>query len=801
MSKDRKKVVHIHSNVNDKQPTPATLELGELGVNNAAGNAFISTKNSNDEVVRFSEDGTIVNWMEYKEVIPYEAYVRGSNSATTDVTVDDLANNKSNIVIKLNQVVARNTEYDEKVNGAKDIYGNEINPISADGYKDGAGLAIDMSRYAMIGANPSFSSITTTYGANLRGSELDINVNIIKESATTIDTTACTRNYNNTNDFKVVECTEGQGEAQINSSKKFNVKSNDIVLEQYGSDGETRIKSCSAITLQSKNIIMTDTDCGDGEVTFDINDLCLVGRTKMNIYGSETNFGIDCDDNTVAQNTNVYGNEILVSANTGSIIEAAKDDVCITAGDIASIYGETNTKIGITCDGSAKTSNLTFGGDVICLDSDDRANVYGTNKSDLGINCGDNDRSTVTRVHGDTVNVTGGTVNVNSETAINTTAATNLCEKGENSYFYGTKVTHIGQGCDGTKSSDSIIYERIPSASIYGIKASTVDGALDEVLDRNKIHYSKVEGTHSTTHVIWQDSGATENKIEFTTKETVVSMSSTTEPSDSDALKTYTLWQEIGEEVVPIGDINVPTCVNHLNRHMIKFQSGSTSTFDNQIYDPGKDCANSAETINIPTTISHLNRGNLTYTHNGFSGTFDPATDTEFTSPHSSLTISYGSTYALTSTGITYDTSADRSIVVPKTISDVTGGKIEADYDSECISVSGNVCVDGVVKANALYSTSDERLKENIYGISYDDYIKASNVSLKSFNFKDDETKTKTYGVIAQHLQNAGLNNIVHKDDKGNLSVDYISFLILRIASLENTIRQLSKEIENLKKG
>ena len=51
MSKDRKKLLHIHSSVNDKQPTPATLELGELGVNNAKGNAFISTKNSDGEVV------------------------------------------------------------------------------------------------------------------------------------------------------------------------------------------------------------------------------------------------------------------------------------------------------------------------------------------------------------------------------------------------------------------------------------------------------------------------------------------------------------------------------------------------------------------------------------------------------------------------------------------------------------------------------------------------------------------------------------------------------------------------------
>ena len=71
--------------------------------------------------------------------------------------------------------------------------------------------------------------------------------------------------------------------------------------------------------------------------------------------------------------------------------------------------------------------------------------------------------------------------------------------------------------------------------------------------------------------------------------------------------------------------------------------------------------------------------------------------------------------------------------------------------------------------------------------------------SLKSFNFKDDETKKKTYGVIAQDLQAVGLDNIVHKDENNNLSVDYTSLLILKIADLENTIKNLSEEIKNLK--
>lgn len=1657
MSKDRKKLLHIHSSVNDKQPTPATLELGELGVNNAKGNAFISTKNSDGEVVRFSEDETIIGWMEQKEVFPYEGYMRGAdNSQVSGVTEQDLLDNKSNLIIKLNQVVPENTDYspyDEKVNGAKDIYGNLINPISSGGYKDGAGLAIDMSKYAMIGANPSFSSITTTchatlngtteikgkgdgcgskftvevanacidatdtlneYGVNhsnfgtscdgtkisndttLKGKKIfidspsgDLTVDIqacnhisgrtndfvirecqdnggkveidttdidvsasttdvkscdrisaatdsyvvrectdgsgnvgvdtteikvsasttdiktcdrlsaatdnyvlrectdgsgkvgidttevkvsasttdvkscdrisaitndfqVKECAangkagissttinnsastidekactrisevtnqfnitectdgqgsvnvdtTSIDTTACTHNYNNTNDFKVTECTDGQGTTTIKSCKKFNVKSNDIVLEQCGNSGETKINSCKGIsaitdnfiveqcnsgkthihscaeiTLESKNITLTDGDCGSGQTTIEVNDLCLVGERKINVYGDETNVGLDCDDSKIATNTRVFGKGTLIttkatpttyagennietvaaqdikenadrdinetagrninetatgnineSTTNGNINESAKninntasndicdtaannatfygavktnvgincndtataatttvkggkvivdasttdlgltakqdilesaerdititanDDICETAGDEATFYGASLTRLGITCDGTTKTTQLEIGGEDVCVDANDRASMYGANKSDLGINCADNDRSTLTRVSGDTVNEGGNIVNTNAETSINETAptinetattsinekaptitesastsisetapnitetasqnitetatgkivntatgnvettsvnakitenaktnieetagtditetaghditetashdinntATNdiyvtagnkLCEKGKDSYFYGTNSTTIGKGCDDTLSSNITYWrnaEPVCDNGVVGFSATTVDGALDEVYYRSQVSMTSTGNTTgidvpvpetgtsivrsgSTTYTIHQDSDGCDKTYDFVVDNTIVSMSAYTYPAESELLKKYTLWQYIGDDRVEIGEINVPkdhliedvqivygqvtgdpssetgqtfvtcstvsqdchwyikmvwhtyrsetgehvdkvtylpaddfvtdiddkndkadrgvkvdvwydgkqnwvsadttvkimsydgasartfsksaavhtltaytlnsvsgdvktanaatnwtydpfdkkvtitaatdvnhlnrnrlkfvygdvcsgpaqsydpgagtvnttadtritevtiprnlsnlgytklnikygttsaeptqgfdpgstkdtctvgttditipscvshlnrhtikfqsgsastftnqtydpgkdcansaetinipTCVNHLNRHTIKFQSGSTSSFNNQTYDPGKDCANSAETINIPTAVSHLNRGKLTlthcsdtvtfdpatdtsmtmnhydlkYTHNGYTGTYNPCTSgTSFVAPHSALTINYGPTCNDTNAvNKTYDTSAAKTIVIPKTISDITGGAIKLNSCSgDCITVTGDICASGVVKATALYSTSDRNLKENINGINYEEYHKVSKVGLKSFNFKDDETKKKTYGIIAQDLQGVGLENIVHKDEQGNLSVDYTSFLILKIADLENTVKELMQEIKNLK--
>lgn len=144
MEKNRKKLIHAHSSVFDKEPTRDFLEYGELAVNNSEWMSFISTKNSRDDVIRFSEDRVLMDWVERKTVFPYTAVIDNV----------DLEKNKSNIEFKMNQLVAKDTPKSKDVNHAKDIDGQDI---EADG-----GFAIDMSRYAMIGANPSFKTISAT---------------------------------------------------------------------------------------------------------------------------------------------------------------------------------------------------------------------------------------------------------------------------------------------------------------------------------------------------------------------------------------------------------------------------------------------------------------------------------------------------------------------------------------------------------------------------------------------------------------------------------------------------------------
>ena len=571
MSKDRKKLLHIHSSVNDKQPTPATLELGELGVNNAKGNAFISTKNSDGEVVRFSEDETIIGWMEQKEVFPYEGYMRGADNSQVDgVTEQDLLDNKSNLIIKLNQVVPENTDYspyDEKVNGAKDIYGNLINPISSGGYKDGAGLAIDMSKYVMIGANPSFSSITTTCHATLNGTTeikgkgdgcgskftVDVANACVDASDTlneygvnhsnfgtscdgtkisndttlkgkkvfidspsgdlTVDIQACNHISGRTNDFVIRECQDNGGKVEIDTT--------DIDV----SASTTDVKSCDVIKLESRNIILTDGDCGNGEMTLETDDLCLAGNEKINVFGEKTNIGLDCDDSEIATNTRVFGKGTLITTNSDSTKYASQDNVEIVA-----------------------TKDIK---------EDANNNIY-------------------------------------------ITANNKFCEKANDSYLYGVNSIVIGKDCDDNLTPNIIYWrnsEQVCKDGVVGFSATTVDDALDEVYHRSQVSMTSTGNTTgidipvpdtvtsivrsgTTTYTIHQDSDGCDKTYDFTVDNTIVSMSAYTYGADEELAKKYSFWQYIGDKRVEIGEINIP------KDHILKDVSVVWGTLNGSTFTP-----------------------------------------------------------------------------------------------------------------------------------------------------------------------------------------------------------------------
>lgn len=359
MAKDRKKLQHMHSSILDKQPTPASLEVGEIAVNNAKDKEFLSIKNSNDKVVRFSSDGQIIEWMERKEVMPYKGYVRGKVGVTGTeddyksygITTDDLIRNESNIVIKLNQVAASATTKHDLVNGSKDKYGNLVNPTTDGGVNDGAGFFIDMSRYAMQGANPSFSGITTTCYANLNGttkikgtndscgSLFEVNVNTINETGNTVNISGNTVNISGTTTISGT-CTIGDTLIVKKGLEKSLSWAYGSVCNEPTSATSTNFKNDARFIIPKT---LSDVSCG----VVDLTDGCLNINKNICVGGKiEVSNGVfNTSDRRLKENIKKVGFEKMLAARNVTIQQfnyKNSDDNRLTYGIIAQEVQERN---------------------------------------------------------------------------------------------------------------------------------------------------------------------------------------------------------------------------------------------------------------------------------------------------------------------------------------------------------------------------------------------------------------------------------------------------------------------------
>lgn len=95
--------------------------------------------------------------------------------------------------------------------------------------------------------------------------------------------------------------------------------------------------------------------------------------------------------------------------------------------------------------------------------------------------------------------------------------------------------------------------------------------------------------------------------------------------------------------------------------------------------------------------------------------------------------------------------------------------------------------------ATHYYESSDQRLKENIQAILNKDNIP----QIKEFDWK--ESGEHSYGLIAQELEEQGYSELVSIKDDGYKTVNYSAALSLIVGKLQVKIRELEKEIEELK--
>ena len=404
MAKDRRKLQHIHSSIEDRQPTPATLEVGEIAVNNADKKEFLSIKSSQNKVVRFSSDEQMITWMEKKEVMPYVGYVRGDagpsatsgDSPTADsmgsygISNNDLLNNTSEIVIKLNQVAAKNTNKYNRVNASKDRYNKDVNPTTDSGINDGAGFFIDMSRYAMRGSNPSFSSLTVTDKTDLSGNTtisdgdgtgtrtgntFTINVTNKNENVSartsTIGTDALTVTGNSTTKVSGNTAISTNGTTTITSTGNTSIVTNGenkrITINSSGTGGDVRIYANDVLTATANTIVVSGTTSISAKTpttyisgtTLEVNEtnINLSGATNISgntvIGGTATIYGAT----TINNNLNVTGNTNITG--TTNISGATKiDDNLVVTGTL-NVSGATTINNNLNVTGNTNITGTT----------------------------------------------------------------------------------------------------------------------------------------------------------------------------------------------------------------------------------------------------------------------------------------------------------------------------------------------------------------------------------------------------------------------------------------------------------
>ena len=762
MAKDRKKLLHIHSSIPDKQPTAASLEVGEIAVNNSKDQEFLSVKNSDNKVVRFSSDEQIVTIMEKKEVIPYSGSVDNVHLDT----------NRSNIEIKLNQVVAENTVKHDVVNGAKDIDGNLVNPTTDGGLTNGAGFAIDMSQYAMIGANPSFSGVTTTCYTNLNGTTTIKGTNGTCGSLLDIDVA--------TENGKITTATNTIGTATTNVT---------AATTTIGTATTNVTSANTTIGTDILHVTGTTTETHDGTVTITNN----TGKT-------ETTNGA----NTVNNNNNYTVNT------TGVTTMSSTGNTCINSQADAAFYGKNNTNIGKSCDGSVTTT----------------ATVQSTG---------------ITNIYGPTTNISGTTVNVTGTTNIK--GDTNITG---NTYISGP-IT-IGTQCTGLTSSTihesfcetlsrskvTIEENHDPSdtslAAIYtfyqnGQKLTNSAGTVVEIeVPKDKVLKSAEVVQNTSGEWVIRLTWLTYDPDTGTSTETTTDIPASELVKDLDAVDTpainLDIWydaasgnQKISADttikiVSPNGDktFSKSNAVHSLNSYQLSTASGAYSATSNTTFDP----LNANASINIPTDASHIANRSVSWTYGdvksatGSSYVPSQANNGSFVIPQcagdinrATLDYKYGQSVTGRSDG-NYDpgeacnNAASDTIYIPTSIDHLE------EWNGTCFTIPHNLCVDGTITASqSIYSTSDERKKENIHFIQAKEASTTRKIPFKSFNLISDPER-KVYGVIAQEVLAAGLDNLVHMDEEGYYSVDYTSLLILKIENLQNEVGELYEKIKNL---
>lgn len=120
----------------------------------------------------------------------------------------------------------------------------------------------------------------------------------------------------------------------------------------------------------------------------------------------------------------------------------------------------------------------------------------------------------------------------------------------------------------------------------------------------------------------------------------------------------------------------------------------------------------------------------------------------------------------------------------------LSGGTLRGALSGTSASFSSSVSASN-------FCDSDIRLKYLLGVISPADYNKISSLKFHKYIFKSDTAKTLRYGVVAQEVERI-LPELVHTNEQGIKSVNYIDMLVLLVAQQKQSIEFLNKRVKEL---
>ena len=190
----RKIVLHLHTNISDKKPSPSNIMTGELAINYAANGETLYIKNSEEAIAEFKDDKyyqkqlselATKNELAQKQDIISDIDTIRNNAANykgtvTGVKINGTNKNPSNGVVDLGTVITSHQD----ISGKQDklVSGTNIKTINGESVLGSGDITITSSNVMAVDTGDIINDATVEYTTKSYVDGLVGDINNILES-------------------------------------------------------------------------------------------------------------------------------------------------------------------------------------------------------------------------------------------------------------------------------------------------------------------------------------------------------------------------------------------------------------------------------------------------------------------------------------------------------------------------------------------------------------------------------------------------------------------------------------------